>query len=157
MSRSARALLALACWTAAAAAGWWWHRPPALATPAVPVSANDVSPAPDPRLHSPQAMAARVAAADPLGLKSAAPATMGLPGTPGPGTAPGAESTWRLAALVVRDNESYAVLTSGSQVPLRLHVGDLLPDGDRIKSIQPGHIEIQSPRGLRRTLYLIEP
>jgi hypothetical protein len=65
--------------------------------------------------------------------------------------------SWRLSALVVRGADRYAVLTSGDAPPLTVKAGQVLPDGDRIKAVQVDRIEIQSPRGRLRTLYLIEP
>ena len=67
-------------------------------------------------------MASSVAAADPMGLTRApAAAADGL----GAAAAPGADSiVWRLAALVVRGDERYAVLTAKGQTPLRLRVGE---------------------------------
>jgi hypothetical protein len=99
-------------------------------------------------------MASSIAATDPMGLARARPPA------PAAGTkpAPGADSVaWRLAALVVRGNERFAVLTAKGEPPLRLRVGEALPDGDRIKAIHANRIEIRSPRGRPRTLYLNEP
>ena len=154
MTPAVRIALALLCWLAAGIAGWWWHRPPLTVPFAGPAVANAAGPADHDGPPLAKDLAARIAAADPMGL-SRAP---GAPVAGAPAAAPGTEATvWRLAALVVRGPERYAVLTSGAQPPLRLRAGEALPDGDRIKSIQANRIEIQSPRGRLRTLYLIEP
>jgi hypothetical protein len=48
-------------------------------------------------------------------------------------------------------------MTASGLAPLRLGVGDSLPDGGRVKAIHANRIEIRSPRGRPRTLYLTEP
>lgn len=154
MNVAARVLLAMICWAVAAAAGWWWQRPgDAPSAPPAAVAAAAVA------ARSQQAplaatMAARVVAADPMGLTRSAGAAIGT----APVALPDAGSiTWRVAALVVRGSERFAVMTADNQPPLRLGVGDSLPDGDRIRAIHANRIDIQSPRGRPRTLYLIEP
>lgn len=154
MNLALRLAVALLCWAGAAAAGWWWHRPgesPQAAGTAVAAAGKA---AVENAAPSPKAMASRVAAVDPMGLNRA---PIAAPGTAA--TAPaGVDSiTWRLAALVVRGAERYAVMTASGQTPLRLRAGEGLPDGDRIKAIHANRIDIQSPRGRLRTLYLIEP
>lgn len=154
MNLAARISLALLCWAAAAAAGWWWHHPgDAPKAASAPAVALDTSAAID-EPASPQAMAKRVAAVDPMGL-TRAPSVAAVDAA---ASAPGSDSiTWVLAALVVRGGERYAVMTASGLEPLRLGVGDNLPDGGRIKAIHANHIEIRSPRGRLRTLYLTEP
>ncbi len=154
MNRVLRIVLALACWIGAAAAGWWWHDPgqatSAIAGPPALASVNAAEQTPP----TPASMASRVAAADPMGLSRA---TTAAPNTTASGT-PGSESiTWRLSALVLRGTARYAVMTTIGQPPLQLRAGENLPDGDRIKAIYVDRIDIQSPRGRLRTLYLIEP
>lgn len=147
-------MLALACWMGAAAAGWWWHDP-GQATPASAVApaVTSVNAAAHAR-PTPATMASRVAAADPMGLSRA---TIDAPSATATGK-PGSESIiWRLSALVLRGAERYAVMTASGQPPLQLRPGDNLPDGDRIKAVHANRIDIQSPRGRLRTLYLIEP
>jgi hypothetical protein len=154
MSLAARIALALLCWAAAAAAGWWWHHPgDAPKAASTLTAAVDTSAAID-EPPSPQAMAKRVATVDPMGLTRASSA--GAVGAAA--SAPGSDNvTWVLAALVVRGAERYAVMTASGLAPLRLGVGDNLPDGGRIRAIHANRIEIRSPRGRPRTLYLIEP
>ncbi len=154
MILAVRVAIALLCWAGAAAAGWWWHRPADAPPAASAVSAVAPASAAQGAAPSPQAMASSVAAADPMGLTRVPAAAA----TGGAAAAPGADSiVWRLAALVVRGNERYAVLTTQGEKPLRLRVGETLPDGDRIKAIHANRVEIQSPRGRPRTLYLNEP
>lgn len=153
--RASRVATAGLSWLAAAAAGWWWHEPRESLAGRGPVAAQTTTaPGQNEAAPSPQSMAGRITAADPMGLKRAAD-------TAAPNAqaaAPGAEAViWRLAALVARGDERYAVLTAGDRPALKLRAGELLPDGDRIKSIQANRIEILSPRGHLRTLHLIEP
>lgn len=154
MTLPMRLAIALLIWLGSAAAGWWWHRPgdaprtaSAVSTTPLPVAIDNVAPLPE-------AMANRVAAADPMGLNRVPPgAPNGAVAAP-----PGVDNfVWRLAALVVRGAERYAVLTASGKPPLQLKVGETLPDGDRIKAIHADRIAIQSPRGRLRTLTLIEP
>lgn len=154
MNALARLATALLCWAAAAAAGWWWQHPGASAQAAPTPSAAASARAAPQAAPEPQAQARRIAAVDPMGLNRAELPAAGA----SPANAPGSDAiVWRLAALVVRDAERYAVLTAADQVPLRLRINDALPDGDRIKAIHANRIDIQSPRGRVRSLYMIEP
>ena len=155
MNVASRMALALLVWLAAVAAGWWWHRPASTAVAAAPAAAASSVAAEELTPPAAPAMAHRLIALDPMGLTRgpAAAGATGVPATTAAATAP----SWRLAALVVRGGERYAVLTAADQPSLTLRPGQLLPDGDRIKSIEAEHIQIQSPRGRLRTLYLIEP
>ncbi len=86
MSLAARISLALLCWAAAAAAGWWWHLPgeaPKAAT--APIAAVDTSAAID-EPPSPQAMAKRVTAVDPMGLTRAPSVAAAGPVASAPGS-----------------------------------------------------------------------
>lgn len=154
MSWPWRIALALVCWAAAGAAGWWWHssaerrgaKPLAAVESQAPAAAREAAP--------PGRMAGDVEAADPMGLTWVKPET--------PGAAAAAASAaegieWRLAALVVRDTERFAVLTATGQPPLRLRAGEKMPNGDRIKAIFANRVQVQSPHGRTRTLYLTEP
>ncbi len=154
MILAVRVAIALLCWAGAGAAGWWWHRPDDAPHAASTVAAMAPALAAQEAAASPQAMASSVAAADPMGLtRVPTPAATGRAAS-----APGADGiVWRLAALVVRGDERYAVLTTKGETPLRLRVGETLPDGDRIKAIHANRVEVQSPRGRPRTLYLNEP
>ncbi|MCC7461843.1 MAG: hypothetical protein IT480_05190 [Gammaproteobacteria bacterium] len=161
MNAAARVSLALLCWAAAGLAGWWLQRPPPLASTSAPLAAAAAAASGAASAASPQAMAGRIARADPMGLARAAPPA-GLPAVPGAPVAPGAapaagELNWRLAALVVRERERYAVLTAPEQKPLQVRPGELLPDGDRLVRIDARSIEVRSPRGRLRTLTLTEP
>lgn len=154
MSWPWRIALAALCWAAALAAGWWW---PASAERrgAKPLALVETRAAAAPRATPPPAeLASQVAAADPMGLTWAKPEA---PGATAAAASAAEGLEWRLAALVVRDTERYAVLTASGQTPLRLRAGEKLPNGDRIRAIYPNRIEIQSPRGRPRTLYLTEP
>lgn len=154
MNRVARVAIALACWIGAAAAGWWLHRPDDTPRAARAVSTTASAPVAAEAALSPRAMASSVAAADPLGLSRTPTAA---PAGGAPASAAADSISWNVAALVVRGKERYVVLTSSGQQPLRVSVGQALPDGQRVKSIHADRIEIQSTSGRRRTLYLIEP
>ena len=143
-------------WCVAAAAGWWWHRPGDVSKPTEATATSAVAALADPAAPSAKAMAARIIGTDPMGLSRLSP----VPVFSGPAAAagPGADAvTWRVSALVVRGEEHYALLTAAGMAPLRVKAGDTLPDGDRVKSVMSNRIEIQSPRGRSRALYLIEP
>jgi Type II secretion system protein C len=156
MNGMLRLALAACLWLAAAALGWWLQQPRAAAPPVVTMPSPAATAATPDSETSPGTMAARINAVDPMGLRSSMVSALAATLTAAAPAAP-AQASWRLAALVVRGPERYAVLTSGEQPALKLRVGELLPDGDRIKAVHANHIEIQSPRGRLRTLYLIEP
>jgi len=159
VNAAARIALALLCWAAAAAAGWWLHRPPTLATAAAPPVPASASAGAATETASPQRLAGRIARADPMGF-GRMPAPAGLPGlglTGSAGAAPAGEVNWRLAAAVVRGQERYVVLTAAEQRPLQVKEGELLPDGDRVLKIDARSVQVRSPRGRLRTLYLSEP
>jgi hypothetical protein len=151
-----RLLIAATVWACAAALGWLLHQPAALPSSAIKPELAAATASTMTTPPSPQTMAARVAAADPMGLKRSMVAAFAAL-LPAAAPATSAPANWRLAALVVRHSDRYAILTSGEQTPLSLRAGDLLPDGDRISAVHANHIEIKSPRGRLRTLYLIEP
>lgn len=157
MSIALRLILALAAWALAAAVGWWWQQPDAeLATPPAANVDNDAMPA-VPARPADDTLARRIADADPMGLARRAASAQQQAAGPG-GATPAADSVvWRIAALVVRDTERYAVLTTEGQPPLRVAQGDRLPDGDLVKTVAPGSVSLQSPRGRLRTIYLTEP
>lgn len=150
-----RALVALAVWCAAAAAGWWWKQPPLPAKAARVSAAAAPSAASQPRLlDTPDDSQARlIASTDPLGLATPARPSASAPGA----AASAAMQVWSLAALIVRGPERYAVMTSPGQPPQKLIVGQTLPDGDKVHAIAPDHIELKSPRGRIRSLYLTQP
>lgn len=157
MSGLARILAAITLWAAAAALGWWWQQPEAMPAAAPPSPAASEGLPSLPGRSTDDARARRVAAADPMGLgRMAAAAQQRTEGT-APGAALAEAVTWRVAALVVRGGERYAVLTATDQPPIRVAEGDRLPDGDRVKSIGSGRMQLQSPRGRLRTIYLTEP
>jgi hypothetical protein len=156
MSLMLRGLLALALWAMVAALGWWWRLPNTSATPNKNAIETIMSqPAPAAPATGAAAMAKRIMAVDPLTLSRPAPSP--LEAKPAAASALAEGQSWRLAALGVRGKDGFAVLTSAGQTPLRLVVGNLLPDGDRIKAIHADRIVLISPRGRARTLYLIEP
>ncbi len=156
MSWPRRIVLAMLCWAAAGAAGWWWH-PSADRKGAKPATVVETETGASARAApAPALLASQVETADPMGLVWARPETPGAPAGAASATA-GEGIEWRLAALVVRDTERFAVLTASGQAPLRLRAGENLPNGDRIKAIFPNRIQVQSPHGRTRTLYLTEP
>lgn len=159
MNAPARFALALLCWAAAAAVGWWLQRPPPLVTASAPPAAASAADGDAVLPTRPQALAQRIAQADPMGLKRTPALQSGLPGAAGgPGAAPGADAlSWRLAALVVREHERYAVLTAPEHKPLQIREGERLPDGDRVVRIDAHSIQVRGPRGRPRTLTLTEP
>lgn len=135
--------------------GWWWQRPasaagspPAAQAPRLPDTAS-ASPG-----TSDDALAKQVSAMDPFGL---ARTTALAPGTAGPAASATEAITWHFAALVVRGKERYLVMTAANQTPQKLNVGERLPDGSRIKAIEPDHAVIQGTRGRTSKIYLTEP
>lgn len=150
----ARWSVALPIWLAAAAIGWWWQQqPPASVTGAGAGNAVAARASANADSASPQELARRIAAVDPLSLDR---------GPLGPDGAPVTMVTepaiaWRLSALVVRGADRFALLTAAAQKPLELRQGDKLPDGDRILAIFDTHLVVRGARGRSRTLYLIDP
>jgi Type II secretion system protein C len=155
MNLAWRFLVALSLWVGAAVLGWWLRLPSRLPVPSQAAAEAILANADSGRtVTNAAATAQRVIAADPWSLSGLAP----RPTDSRPATTTGAETAlWRLAALGLRGKVGFAVLTAPGQTPLRLAVGDALPDGDKIKSIHADRIEVLSPRGRTRTLYLIEP
>ncbi len=154
MNRVLRIMLILLCWIGAAAAGWWWHDPSQIRQASAVVPAATSANVAEHAAPTPADMASHVAAADPMGLNRAA---LDAPNTAATGTPSSESITWRLSALVLRGAVRYAVMTASGQPSLQLSPGENLPDGDRIKAIHTNRIDIQSPRGRSRTLYLMEP
>ncbi|MEO5732843.1 MAG: hypothetical protein ABIN96_00025 [Rubrivivax sp.] len=150
----ARWVVALPIWLAAAALGWWWQQQtPATVEGAGAANRAAASAAADTDAASPQELARRIAAVDPLNLDRG---PLGPDGAPAPAvTEP--PVLWRLSALVVRGSDRYALLTATGHKPMELRKGDKLPDGDRILSISDTHLVVRSARGRSRTLYLIDP
>ncbi len=155
MNSAARLLMALLCWALAGALGWHFSRPAVLAGRSAP---SDTSAPPSQTtlssLDDDDTLSRQIASADPFGL-SRKTAIAALPGAAA--SASTDTIAWRLGALVVRDKERYLVLTAAGQPPLKLNVGDKLPDGDKVKAIEPTHAVIQGARGKTRTIYLTEP
>ena len=156
MNIAVRLLIALLCCSLAGALGWQLSRPATLAGHAAPTEAGEP---PEQKalssLDDDDTLSRRISAADPFGLTRNAPLTA-RPGAAA-ASAGGDLITWRLGALVVRGSERYLVLTAAGQKPLKLNVGDKLPDGDKVKAIEPNHAVIQGARGKTRTIYLTEP
>ena len=156
MRQVARVLGLLLVWCVAAAAGWWWHRPSDVSKITTAPAVSNASISADAATPSAKVMAARIIETDAMGLsRSSLTAVLSAPAAAA-GLAADAV-TWRVSALVVRGEEHYALLTAAGLTPLRVKAGDTLPDGDRVKSVLSNRIEIQSPRGRLRALYLIEP
>ncbi|WP_269631616.1 hypothetical protein [Pelomonas sp. BJYL3] len=156
MNIALRILIALLCCSLAGALGWQLGRPAALAGRAAPAEAGEaLEQKVLGSLDDDDTLSRRISAADPFGLTRNAP----LAAQPGAAAASagGDLITWRLGALVVRGPERYLVLTAAGQKPLKLNVGDKLPDGDKVKAIEPTHAVIQGARGKTRTIYLTEP
>lgn len=149
-----RAAIALLACALSGAVGWWVQRPDPLAQTALSLS--------PPRLELPrhaggssndESTSKRVASQDPFGLSRSAPLNAAAAGT----TSVTGAIVWRFAALVVRGKERYLLMTANDQVPLKVAVGEKLPDGSRVKAIKADHAEIQGPRGPIRKIYLTEP
>lgn len=155
MNSAARLLMALLGWGLAGALGWHFSQPALLAGRNAP---SDTGAPPSQTalssLDDDDALARRIASTDPFGLarKTAIAAAPGVAASASTDTI-----AWRLGALVVRDKERYLVLTAVGQTPQKLNVGDKLPDGDKVKAIEPTHAVIQGARGKTRTIYLTEP
>ncbi|MBU6257337.1 MAG: hypothetical protein KGL18_08390 [Burkholderiales bacterium] len=150
------ARIAWACllWFGAGAAAWWIHHPPALAGSATRSDLPRAASSAQASEPTPKELAAEISAVDPMGLVQATAAILAAPQT----AASAAEAQpWQFAALVVRGKARYAVLASPGQVPLTLGVGERLPDGDKITSIEVDHADVVNRRGRKRTLYLLEP
>ncbi|TDP71421.1 hypothetical protein [Roseateles toxinivorans] len=148
-----RAAVALIACALAGTIGWWVQRPPASVQAATPLN--------QPRLEPPargsaavhdENMSKRVASRDPFGLARTVPLNAAAAVTTS-----GNAIVWRFAALVVRGNERYLLMTAADQMPLKVGVGEKLPDGSRVKAIKADHAEIQGPRGPTRKIYLTEP
>lgn len=151
-----RLVAALLVWVGLGYLGWWWHRPAPLSQPAAvtaPLSAPptllgmaDLSTDP---------LWTRLQTADPFALQRANPAAATKTAT-GAG-APTEEITWRFAALIENHGHSQLLLTADGQRPLLLKVGDKLPNGERIKSIDAHGALLLDAKGHKRTILLIEP
>jgi hypothetical protein len=150
-----RAFFALTVWLCAALLGSRLGLPVKLQT-AAKTGAEFTEPnrSAGDALGNANALAGRLVAVDPWSLNRLAASSAEVKPVAGASTE---AAVWRLAALGRRGKDGFAVLTTSGQTPLRLVVGNTLPDGDKIKAIHVDHIQLLSPRGHTRTLYLIEP